>query len=112
LDQMLFALFLSKRHTPAAKLLDGIFGTILAFSSLSKADGLNGLRHGNEGTVHHLYSVFKKQTSTFVNYLRGLDTGTTSSKSMSNSGASFSLQNEPTSVFEHLRVRLEVRDYY
>lgn len=112
LDQMLFALFLSKRHAPAAKLLERIFGTILAFSSLSKADGLSGLRHESEGTVHHLYSVFRKQTSAFVGYLRGLDPGTNSSKSMSHSGAAFSLQNEPTSVFEHLRVRLEVRDYY
>lgn len=112
LDQMLFALFLSKRHAPAAKLLDSIFGTILAFSSLSKADGSSGLRHGNEGTVHHLYSVFRKQTSAFVGYLRGLDPGTASSKSMAHSGASFSLQSEPTSVFEHLRVRLEMQDYY
>lgn len=112
LDQMLFALFLSKRHAPAAKLLDGIFSTILAFSSLSKADGMSGLRNESEGTAHHLYSVFRKQTSAFVGYLRGLDTGTSSSKSMAKSGASFSLQNEPTSVFEHLRVRLDVRDYY
>ncbi|KAJ5224777.1 uncharacterized protein N7469_008280 [Penicillium citrinum] len=112
LDQMLFALFLSKRHAPAAKLLESIFSTILAFSSLSKADGLSGLRHGSGGTVHHLYSVFRKQTSAFVGYLRGLDPGTNSSKSMAHSGAAFSLQNEPTSVFEHLRVRLEVRDYY
>ncbi|OQE23710.1 hypothetical protein PENSTE_c008G02861 [Penicillium steckii] len=112
LDQMLFALFLSKRHAPAAKLLESIFSTILAFSSLSKADGLSGLRHGSEGAAHHLYSVFRKQTSAFVGYLRGLDPGTNSSKSMARSGAAFSLQNEPTSVFEHLRIRLEVRDYY
>jgi hypothetical protein len=31
LDQMLFAFFLSKRHAQAAKLLESIFGTILAF---------------------------------------------------------------------------------
>ncbi|KAJ5082494.1 hypothetical protein N7532_011537 [Penicillium argentinense] len=112
LDQMLFALFLSKRHAPAAKLLDSIFSTILAFGPLSKADGTNGVRHENEAAVHDLYRVFRKHTSAFVGYLRSLDTGKASSKSMAKSGASFSLQNEPTSVFEHLRVKLEMRDYY
>lgn len=111
LDQMLFAMFLSKRHVQAAKLLGKIFSTILEFSPLSKADGMSGLRHESEGTVLHLYSTFRKQTSAFVGYLRGLDSGKTSSKAMGKSGAFFSLQAEPTSVFEHLRVRLDV-EYY
>ena len=112
LDQMLFAFLLSKRHAHAAKLLDNIFSVILAFSPLSKAEGINGLRHENEGAALHLYSTFRKQTSAFVSYLRSLDPGKSSAKSMAKSGAAFSLQNEPTSVFEHLRVRLDVRDYY
>lgn len=112
LDQMLFAFFLSKRHAQAAKLLDSIFGTILAFSPLSKADGLSGLRHESEGTVLHLYSTFRKQTSAFVGYLRALDTGKASSKSMGKSESLLSSRADTTSVFEHLRVRLDVRDYY
>lgn len=112
LDQMLFAFLLSKRHAHAAKLLDNIFSVILAFSSLSKAEGLSGLRHENEGAALHLYSTFRKQTSAFVGYLRSLDPGKSSAKSMAKSGAAFSLQNEPMSVFEHLRVRLDMRDYY
>ncbi|KAJ5729055.1 uncharacterized protein N7483_003563 [Penicillium malachiteum] len=111
LDQMLFAFFLSKRHTAAAKLLDNIFSTILAFSSMSRADG-SGLRHENEGQVLHLYSMFRKQVSTFIAYLRGLESGKGASKTMVKSAAFFGLRNEPTSVFEHLRVRLEVKDYY
>ncbi|KAJ5578255.1 uncharacterized protein N7459_007219 [Penicillium hispanicum] len=112
LDQMLFAFFLSKRHTPAAKLLDTIFSIILAFSPLSKADGISGLRHENEGTVLHMYSTFKKQVHTFVGYLRGLDSGKASSKSMGKSGVQFASRTESTTVFEHLRIRLDVKDYY
>lgn len=112
LDQMLFAFFLSKRHAPAAKLLDSIFSTILAFGPMSKADGDRGLRHENEGQVLHLCSIFRKHVSTFVQYLRGLETGKGASKTMAKSGAFFGLRSEPTSVFEHLRSRLEVKDYY
>ncbi|KAJ5097204.1 hypothetical protein N7456_007925 [Penicillium angulare] len=112
LDQMLFAFFLSKRHAAAAKLLDNIFSTILAFAPISRADGNSGLRHQNEGRVLHLYSTFRKQVSAFVGYLRGLESGKGASKSMIKSGEFFGLRTDPTSVFEHLRVRLEMKEYY
>lgn len=111
LDQMLFALFLSKRHAQAAKLLESIFGTILGFGLLSRADGI-GMRNESEGTVLHLYQSFRKQTSAFVNYLRSLESGKATSKSMAKSGEFFSSRTDPTSVFEHLRVRLDVKNYY
>ncbi|KAJ5158352.1 uncharacterized protein N7500_008003 [Penicillium coprophilum] len=111
LDQMLFALFLSKRHAQAAKLLESIFGTILAFSLLSRADAI-GMRNESEGAVLHLYQSFRKQTSAFVNYLRSLESGKATSKSMAKSGAFFYSRTDPTSVFEHLRVRLDVKNYY
>ncbi|CAL5871193.1 uncharacterized protein PFLUO_LOCUS5440 [Penicillium psychrofluorescens] len=112
LDQMLFAFFLSKRHAQAAKLLDSIFSTILAFSPLSRADGLSGLRHESEGTVLHLYATFRKQTSAFLGYLRGLDSGKASSKAFHKSGGFFASRPESTTVFEHLRVKLDWREYY
>ncbi|CAI7628331.1 unnamed protein product [Penicillium glandicola] len=111
LDQMLFALFLSKRHAQAAKLLETIFGTILVFGLLSRADGI-GMRNESEGTVLHLYQSFRKQTSAFVNYLRSLESGKATSKSMAKSGEFFYSRTDPTSVFEHLRVRLDVKNYY
>lgn len=111
LDQMLFTFFLSKRHAPAAKLLSTIFSLILAFSPLSKADG-SGLRHGSEGTALHLYATFRKQVSAFVGYLRGLDSGKATSKPMQKSGAFFWSRTDPTSIFEHLRVKLEMQGYY
>lgn len=112
LNQMLFAFFLSKRHAQAAKLLDNIFSIILVFSPLSRAEGLSGLRHENAGTVHHLYATFRKHVSALLGYLRGLDSGKASSKSLEKSEGFFSMRTDPTSVFEHLRVRLEVKDYY
>ncbi|QQK47092.1 Spc97/Spc98 [Penicillium digitatum] len=111
LDQMLFALFLSKRHAQAAKLLESIFGTILGFGLLSRADGI-GMRNESEGAVLHLYQSFRKQTSAFVNYLRSLESGKATSKSMTRSGEFFSSRTDPTSVFEHLRVRLDMKNYY
>lgn len=111
LDQMLFALFLSKRHAQAAKLLESIFGTILGFSLLSRADGI-GMRNESEGAVLHLYQSFRKHTSAFVNYLRSLESGKATSKSMAKSGGFFSSRTDPTSVFEHLRVRLDMKNYY
>ncbi|KGO46585.1 Spc97/Spc98 [Penicillium expansum] len=111
LDQMLFALFLSKRHAQAAKLLESIFGTVLGFSLLSRADGI-GMRNESEGAVLHLYQSFRKQTSAFVNYLRSLESGKATSKSMARSGGFFSSRTDPTSVFEHLRVRLDMKNYY
>jgi hypothetical protein len=111
LDQMLFAFFLSKRHAQAAKLLESIFGTILAFGPLSRADSI-GMRNESEGAVLHLYQTFRKHTSAFVTYLRSLESGKATSKSMAKSGAFFSSGTDPTSVFEHLRVRLDVKNYY
>ncbi|KXG49052.1 Spc97/Spc98 [Penicillium griseofulvum] len=111
LDQMLFALFLSKRHAQAAKLLESVFGTILTFSLLSRADGI-GMRNESEGAALHLYQSFRKQVSAFVNYLRNLESGKATSKSMAKSGKFFYSRTDPTSVFEHLRVRLDVKNYY
>ncbi|KAL5361769.1 Spc98 family-domain-containing protein [Aspergillus floccosus] len=111
LDQMLFALFLSKRHTEAAKLLESIFGTILAFAPLSRIDGMRGVRHESETTVYRLYALFRKQTSAFVGYLRGLDevkaSGTTS-----RSGMASSSRKTSTVVFDQLLARLDVKRYY
>jgi hypothetical protein len=111
LDQMLFAFFLTKRHAQAAKLLESIFGTILAFGPLSSADG-KGFRCESEGAVLHLYRTFRKQTSAFVGYLRSMESGKATSKSMAKSGAFFSSRTDPTSVFEHLQVRLDMKQYY
>ena len=112
LDQMLFALLLSKRHAQVAKLLENIFRTILAFAPLSRVDGTSGIRHESETIVEQLYRSFRKQASTFVGYLRSLDGGKGASKSLGRSSASFSSRAESTSVFDHLLIRLDVKEYY
>ncbi|RJE22422.1 gamma-tubulin complex component GCP6 [Aspergillus sclerotialis] len=112
LDRMLFALLLSKRHAQASKLLENIFRTILSFAPLSRVDGTSGVRRGSEGTVQQLYTIFRKQASTFVGYLRSLDGGKGASKSLGRSSASFSSRAESASVFDHLLIRLDVKQYY
>lgn len=96
LDEMLFALFLSKRHAQAAKVLDSIFDIILSFAPISRLDGDRGVRHGKEDTVLQLYRVFRKQTAAFVGYLRAIQ------------GGSLVRGN----IFEHLLVRLDLNGYY
>ncbi|OJI97219.1 hypothetical protein ASPVEDRAFT_278511 [Aspergillus versicolor CBS 583.65] len=116
LDQMIFALFLSKRHAEVAKLLDGIFDTILKFAPLSRMDGMHGVRHESEAVIKRLYAVFRKQTTAFVGYLRGLDGARAAapSKSLgrSRSGMAFASREGPTNVFDHLLVRLDMKRYY
>ncbi|KAJ5491026.1 hypothetical protein N7539_002593 [Penicillium diatomitis] len=112
LDQMLFAMFLSKRHSQAAKLLDSIFGTILSFVPHSKAEGWQGLRHENEEVVLHLYSTFQKHTSAFAAYLRALDPSKASAKPMGKSGTLLDSSTDTWSIFEHLRIRLNMKEYY
>ncbi|KAL2853319.1 Spc98 family-domain-containing protein [Aspergillus pseudoustus] len=111
LDQMLFALFLSKRHTEVAKLIDDIFGAILKFAPLSRMDGMHGVRNESETVIKRLYTVFTKQVSALVGYLRRLDGARSSSRSKGRSGT-FAAREAPTNVFDHLLVRLDMRKYY
>ncbi|KAL4900355.1 hypothetical protein BDW74DRAFT_188350 [Aspergillus multicolor] len=116
LDQMLFALFLSKRHVEVAKLLDGIFDTILRFAPLSRMDGMHGVRHESEAMLKRLYAVFRKQTAAFVGYLRGLGGArgaAAQSKAMERGRSGMASAREGSSnVFDHLLVRLDMRRYY
>ncbi|EEH06516.1 conserved hypothetical protein [Histoplasma capsulatum G186AR] len=122
LDQILFALFVSKKHTQARNLLDDIFSTILTFSSLSKA-AATGTWMEQEGmqsydrVVRQLFSVFRKQVSGFVRFLRALD----GAKEMKSKGKYRALTAwgsdgragvETESVFEHLLLRLDMNGFY
>ncbi|KAL4795647.1 Spc98 family-domain-containing protein [Aspergillus venezuelensis] len=113
LDNMIYALFLSKRHAEVAKLLDGIFDTILKFAPLSRMDGVQGVRHESEVTVRRLYAVFRKQTAAFVNYLRGLDGARAAAPSKMRRGRSGMVARDgAANVFDHLLVRLDMKRYY
>ena len=112
LDQILFALFLSKKHSQAGKLLEDIFQTILTFAPLSRMDGTSGVRHESERSVLKLYAVFRKQSSAFVSYLRSLDGERASSKSLGRISNTFASELESTAVFDHLLSRLDIREYF
>ncbi|OAT04331.1 gamma-tubulin complex component GCP6 [Blastomyces gilchristii SLH14081] len=122
LDQILFALFVSKKHVQARKLIDDIFGTILTFSSISKAastgtwvqqDG----KPSYDRIVRQLFSVFRKQVSGFVRFLRALD----GAKAMRSKGkpqdlAAWGIDDragvDTDSIFEHLLLRLDMNGFY
>ncbi|KAI9374960.1 Spc98 family-domain-containing protein [Aspergillus egyptiacus] len=115
LDQMIYALFLSKKHVEVAKLLDGIFDTILKFAPLSRMDGMQGVRHESEALARRLHAVFRKQAAAFVGYLRSLDGSKTAAPSKSGrgrAGMAFTAREGPSNVFDHLLVRLDMRSYY
>jgi hypothetical protein len=118
LDQMLFALFLTKRQTEVARLLEGIFDTILRFAPLSRMDGTHGVRHESEAMVKRLYAVFRKQMAAFVGYLRSLDGArgavASSSKALGTgrAGMAFAARGGSANVFDHLLVRLDMKRYY
>ncbi|KAL4986193.1 Spc98 family-domain-containing protein [Aspergillus falconensis] len=116
LDQMLFALFLSKRHVEVARLLEGIFDTILRFAPLSRMDGTHGVRHEGETMVKRLYAVFRKQSAAFVGYLRGLDSSRgsvpSSSKTLGRGRAGIAKGAGSANMFDYLLVKLDMKRYY
>ncbi|EED21599.1 gamma-tubulin complex component GCP6, putative [Talaromyces stipitatus ATCC 10500] len=127
LDQILFSLFLvdpkkqSRRSSSlkqVAKLLQEIFGTILAFMPLSKLDGEHGLRSSNEKTVYRLHVTFRKQVGNLVQFLRELD-GKRALSTSSSKGGDASRGNAggmsargTSSIFEYLLLRLDMKQYY
>lgn len=131
LDQILFALFLSKKHAQAGKLLEDIFRTILSFATLLQAEVAadDKRRHqpqhrdsktsssSNEKSVAQLHLTFRKRAGGFVRYLRSLD-GVNATKSQAkhrnrSSWASGGVSNtDATSVFDHLLLRLDMTEYY
>jgi hypothetical protein len=116
LDQILFALLLSKKHARAARLLEGIFSTILAFATLSKENGVDEecqkTRASNDKSIRQLHAVFTKQVRGFVGFLRGLDgVGTCRSRGKyPDLGRGSDVDID--SVFMHLLLRLDMNQYY
>ncbi|OJD15866.1 hypothetical protein AJ78_03919 [Emergomyces pasteurianus Ep9510] len=122
LDQILFALFMSKKHAQVKTLLDDIFGTILTFAPISKAaaTGTWVQRDGMppyDRVVRQLFSVFRKQVSGLVRFLRALD----GAKSMRSTGKRKDLAIwgsddragvDTDHVFEHLLLRLDMNGFY
>lgn len=125
LDQILFSLFLSKKHSQAGKLLEDIFRTILSFATILQAEvtlddkrrSQQQHRDRNEKSIAQLHLTFRKQAGGFVRYLRGLDgvnATKTRAKHRNNSpwaSGGFS-HTDATSVFDHLLLRLDMREYY
>ncbi|KAI5305468.1 hypothetical protein KEM56_004344 [Ascosphaera pollenicola] len=121
LYQIRFALFLTKRHAQANKLLEDIFGTILLFAPVSKTlanatddDDLDFSALGKR--VSQLHIIFKKQTHEFLQFLRDLsgDRGGISSGRRSDFASWGSDQKNTctATIFDHLLLRLDFKRYY
>ncbi|KAL1955573.1 hypothetical protein VTO42DRAFT_8452 [Malbranchea cinnamomea] len=115
LEEMLSALFLSKKHVQVNTQLELIFGTILAYASLSKQEKPADLHY--ERSVYQLYFDFRKRAGEFVRFLRGLDGGRlTMSGSRHRELASLDSgqdhNTEVNGIFEHLLLRLDLKEYY
>ncbi|KAI7973550.1 hypothetical protein EIK77_004156 [Talaromyces pinophilus] len=125
LYQILFSLFLvdpkdpksqSRRSAPLKqvnKILEEIFGTILAFMPLSRLDGEHGIRSQNEKTVYRLHVLFRKDVNKLMRILRGWDgkrAGLSASKA---SGTNRGMVARGTSsIYEYLLLRLDMKQYY
>uniref|UniRef100_A0A093UMV4 Spindle pole body component n=1 Tax=Talaromyces marneffei PM1 TaxID=1077442 RepID=A0A093UMV4_TALMA len=127
LDQILFSVFLvdpkdpksqSRRSAPLKqvnKILEEIFGTILAFMPLSRLDGEHGIRSQNEKTVYCLYVTFRRDVGKLMRFLRGLDgkrAGLAASKASVSGSARGMSARGTSSIYEYLLLRLDMKQYY
>ena len=115
LEQILFALFLTKKHVQVVKQLEYIFGTILAYASLSKQERSSSLNY--ESSVNKLYASFRKLVGGFVKFLRSMDAGKVTMsggkhRDLAAWGGGQAANTEVRSVFEHLLLRLDMKEYY
>ena len=116
LGQMLFSLFLTKKHVHVAKQLEYIFNTILAYASLSKQEKTTSDSR-YERAVYKLYSDFRKFVGGFMRFLRSMDGGKVTMsggkhRDLAAWGHRQTATTEVNSVFEHLLLRLDMKEYY
>jgi hypothetical protein len=85
LESMLRALFLDKKQVPARTLLEDIFGLILRFAAMVRADDAT-TKDDNE-KARTMYKEFRKQVGRFTRYLRAQSDASTSRSSAGNGEA-------------------------
>ena len=109
LDRMLHRLFLNKSHSQVMKLIENILGCILRFEVIVR-DG-NGAGDGSthEEAVLQLYQAFRKETGLFMRFLRDVDG---KGHGVGPTMEDVDLPSTKGDVFEHLLLRLEMKQYY
>lgn len=118
LDQMQFAMLLSKRHAQVYALLETIFGTILAFSMHSKsAGGQEIVTDSYEQSTRDLYSRFRISVGSFVQFLRELgNVNSLRKKERHRDLAAWGSGSAPginvDGIFDHLLLRLDMTNFY
>ncbi|WEW55899.1 hypothetical protein PRK78_001334 [Emydomyces testavorans] len=118
LDQILFAMLLSKTHVQANTLLENIFGTILAFSlSFRSTSNRENLPDSHEQSMQELYLGFKKKVGGFIRFLRSLGSVRFARKREAHHELTAQRSKRVTgadidSVFDHLLLRLDMTEFY
>ena len=100
LSDLTAALFLSKRQSQVAAIIDSIFTTILHFSAHLRRNA------DDDSTITRLHDQFKKDTKRFVRYLRSQSTMDTSRTGTDESASRYAL------LCEMLEVRLNLNEWY
>ncbi|RAH78244.1 hypothetical protein BO86DRAFT_450426 [Aspergillus japonicus CBS 114.51] len=97
----------------ARRWLEACFTAILEFAPFSRVDGAEGVRgpHAVE-EVRRLYLLFRKQVAGFLACLRGVEGRGGVEPDPLFTGREALGREGPTSVFDHLLARLEVKFYY
>ncbi|RAK71651.1 tubulin gamma complex associated family protein [Aspergillus fijiensis CBS 313.89] len=102
----------------ARRWLEACFTPILEFAPFSLVDGADGVR-GPQAVeeVRRLYLLFRKQVAGFLACLKGVDGGGGGASGVEPLSSSLTGRRAwgregPTSVFDHLLARLEVKAYY
>lgn len=101
LESMLRALCLDRKQVQVRTLLEDVFGLILRFAAMVRAD--DPTTKDYDGEVRTMYKVFRKQIGRFIRYLRAQSDASTSGSSAGNGEAL---------AFAQLLVRLNLFGHY
>jgi hypothetical protein len=119
LDQMLIALFLSKKHAPLSRQIENIFGVILTYDAICRSVDNRGTGYSEryERSVSKLYTKFKQHVAFFVKLLKSLDGGKLTMsrgkhRDLADWGSGQTPDMDVNGVFEHLLIRLIMKEYY
>ncbi|EEP78793.1 predicted protein [Uncinocarpus reesii 1704] len=117
LDQMLFAMLLSKKHANANALLEEIFGTVLTLFLQSKSRHRERSPIFYERSIRELHLVFRKQVRGFISFLSSLgNVKSTFKKARHHDLAEWGTGQEAKvdidSVFDKLLLKLDMTGFY
>ncbi|KAI1911534.1 hypothetical protein LOZ65_006157 [Ophidiomyces ophidiicola] len=117
LEQILFAMLLSKKHEQAKASLEGIFGTILSFAQHLKPDNDNARLPRSSGrSTQELFVLFRRQVKGFVRFLKSIGRVQSIRRKaryddLETWGAG-QADASTNCIFDHLLLKLDMTEFY